>query len=91
MKNIILATSLSIYTLSIFSAHAVTKSRFEELELFNKVLYLIESQYYREVDTNKLIEGALKGMMDTLDPHSAFLNKEFFKKCKTIRMENLAD
>lgn len=59
---------------------AVTKSRFEELELFNKVLYLIESQYYREVDTNKLIEGALKGMMDTLDPHSAYLDKEFFTK-----------
>ena len=62
------------------SAFGVTKSRFEELELFNKVLYLIENQYYRKVDTNKLIEGALKGMMDTLDPHSAFLNKEFFKK-----------
>ena len=59
---------------------AKKKSRFEELELFNKVLYLIENQYYRKVDTNKLIEGALKGMMDTLDPHSAFLNKEFFKK-----------
>lgn len=62
------------------SVLGVTKSRFEELELFNKVLYLIENQYYREVDTSKLIEGALKGMMDTLDPHSAFLNKEFFKK-----------
>tara|TARA_Y100000768_G_C23991463_1_gene693973 strand:- start:16951 stop:18282 length:1332 start_codon:yes stop_codon:yes gene_type:complete len=61
-------------------SHAVDKSRYEELELFNKVLYLIESQYYRPVDTNKLVEGAIKGMMDTLDPHSAFLNKEFFKK-----------
>ena len=59
---------------------AVDKSRYEELELFNKVLYLIESQYYRPVDTKKLVEGAIKGMMDTLDPHSAFLNKEFFKK-----------
>lgn len=61
-------------------ALSVTKSRYEELELFNKVLYLIESQYYREVDTEKLVEGAIKGMMDTLDPHSAFLNKEFYKK-----------
>lgn len=69
-------------TTSLFSAHAVTKSRYEELELFNKVLYLIENQYYRPVDTNKLVEGAIKGMMDTLDPHSAFLNKEFFKKMK---------
>jgi len=56
------------------------KSRFEQLELFNKVLHLVETQYYRQVDTQKLIEGALKGMMETLDPHSAFLNKDFFEK-----------
>lgn len=68
------------FLFSISASFGVTKSRFEELELFNKVLYLIESQYYRDVDTNKLIEGAIKGMMDTLDPHSAFLNKEFFTK-----------
>jgi carboxyl-terminal processing protease len=56
------------------------KSRFEQLELFNKVLHLVETQYYREVSTEKLIEGALKGMMETLDPHSAFLNKDYFEK-----------
>lgn len=56
------------------------RSRFEHLELFNKVLHLIETQYYRPVSTEKLIEGALKGMMETLDPHSAFLNKDFFEK-----------
>lgn len=64
------------------SVLAVTKSRFEDLELFNKVLYLIENQYYRKVDTSKLIEGAINGMMETLDPHSSFLNKEFFKRVK---------
>ncbi len=57
-----------------------SKSRFEKLELFNKVLYLIEHQYYKNVDTEKLVVGAIKGMMDTLDPHSAFLDREFFKK-----------
>lgn len=56
------------------------RSRFEQLELFNKVLHLIETQYYRPVSTEKLIEGALKGMMETLDPHSAFLNSDFFEK-----------
>lgn len=40
---------------------AVTKSRFEKLELFNKVLFLVESHYYREVDTDKLIQGAIRG------------------------------
>lgn len=56
------------------------KSRFEKLELFNKVLYLIESQYYRPVDTEKLIQGALKGMMNTLDPHSTYLDERVFSK-----------
>lgn len=59
---------------------AVTKSRFEKLELFNKVLYLIESHYYREVDTDKLIQGAIRGMMDTLDPHTTFLDEELFAR-----------
>lgn len=62
------------------NAEAAKKSRYEKLELFNKILYLIESQYYREVDTEKLVEGALNGMMSTLDPHSAFLDKEIFSK-----------
>lgn len=59
---------------------AQKKSRYEKLELFNKVLYLIESQYYRETDTEKLIEGAINGMMSTLDPHSAYLDSEIFTK-----------
>ena len=62
------------------SVLAVTKSPFEQLELFNKVLNLLQTQYYREVDTEKLIHGALKGMLDTLDPHSAYLPDEMFKK-----------
>ena len=77
MKGILALFVFVGVTLPVF---AVKQSRFKELELLNSALYLIESQYYREVDTKKLIEGAIKGMMDTLDPHSAYLNKEFFKK-----------
>lgn len=59
---------------------AESRRRFEQLELFNKVLYLIETQYYRQVDTEKLVEGALRGMMETLDPHSSFMNKDIFQR-----------
>lgn len=87
----IAATSVALLSLSAFSQTKVApkapapkisenRSRFEQLELFNKVLHLVETQYYRPVSTEKLIEGALKGMMDTLDPHSAFLNKDYFEK-----------
>lgn len=90
--HILVALCLSLSSVSLYAkdekkdekkaAPKITenRSRFEQLELFNKVLYLIETQYYRPVSTEKLIEGALKGMMETLDPHSAFLNKDFFEK-----------
>ena len=61
-------------------AKSSSKSRFEKLELFNKVLHIVETQYYRDVDTEKLVNGALKGMLNTLDPHSAFLDSKIFEK-----------
>lgn len=80
-RIIIVVMMLSLSNISLAKTHSKSnKSKFEQLELFNKVFHLIESQYYREVDSEKLIEGAIKGMMDTLDPHSAFLNKKVFEK-----------
>ena len=55
-------------------------SRFSTLELFNKVLFIIEHQYYRPVDAEKLIDGAINGMVQTLDPHSTFLDEEQYSK-----------
>lgn len=81
--SFLLSSSLSAQVLAPVEAPASAvdnKSRFEQLERFNKVLHLVETQYYREVNTEKLIEGALKGMMETLDPHSTFLNRDFFEK-----------
>ncbi len=87
---ILFAISLSVFSQSKAATEskpapdtAAHRSRFEQLELFNKVLYLIENQYYRSVSTEKLIEGALKGMMETLDPHTSFLNEQYFKKMQS--------
>lgn len=80
MKRCFLVFLMGTFLLSPTLAEDSQKSRFEKLELFNKVLFLIESQYYREVDTEKLIQGALKGMMNTLDPHSTYLDERVFSK-----------
>ena len=73
----------SISFLSFAKGEKKEASRFEQLELFNKVLFQIESSYYRKVDSKVLIEGAIKGMMDTLDPHSSYLNKKVFSKMQS--------
>lgn len=55
---------------------------YEKLTLFTKVLQLLESNYVEEVDVKKLIYGGIKGMLQELDPHSAFLNPEDYKEMR---------
>src|SRR5687768_17492333 len=53
---------------------------YEYLDLFTKVLHFVQSNYVEEVDTKKLIEGAIKGMLATLDPHTIYLPPDQFKE-----------
>lgn len=59
-----------------------TSEHYESLELFQKVMNFVETQYVNEVDPKVLLYGAIKGMMDTLDPHSSFLTEEVFRDMK---------
>ena len=44
-----------------------------QLDLFSNVLYLVQNQYVDAPDNQKLIKGAIDGMLKTLDPHSVYL------------------
>jgi carboxyl-terminal processing protease len=48
------------------------------LELFGDVLDTVDRQYVAPVDNKKLIEAALEGMVNSLDPHSDYLNPDAF-------------
>lgn len=58
---------------------------FEQLELFADVLARVRSQYVVEVDDSELIEDAMNGMLQSLDPHSSYISPESFKD---LRMNN---
>ncbi|MBI3786917.1 MAG: S41 family peptidase, partial [Ignavibacteriales bacterium] len=45
---------------------------YDQLNKFKDVLLLSEKYYVNEVDTRKLTEGAITGLLDQLDPHSAY-------------------
>ena len=51
-------------------------SIYEQLDLFGDVFERIRSNYVEEVDAGKLIEAAINGMLQSLDPHSSYLNPE---------------
>lgn len=49
---------------------------YENIDILAEVLRHIEKNYVEAQDPQELIRGAIRGMMNTLDPHSAFLSKE---------------
>lgn len=51
----------------------------EKLRQFSDVFGLIKSDYVEPVDDDKLISEAMAGMVSSLDPHSAYLDKAAFK------------
>ncbi len=53
---------------------------YEELKSFTQALELIRRHYVEEPDTRTLIQGAIKGMVSSLDPHSSFMNERAFKE-----------
>jgi carboxyl-terminal processing protease len=53
---------------------------FKQLKLFSEVLNLVEDQYVEPVDEAKLIQGAIKGMLQSLDPHSTYMTPDEYKE-----------
>jgi carboxyl-terminal processing protease len=61
-------------------AHATTQnaSPYGPLDQLARVLVLVENQYVEPTQRGKLTEGAIKGLVAELDPHSAYLPPEEF-------------
>ncbi|HEV3108952.1 MAG TPA: S41 family peptidase [Candidatus Binataceae bacterium] len=60
-------------------AQAVSESSYEELETFANVLTIVQKNYVEPVSTKQLINGAITGMLASLDPHSAYLTPDLYK------------
>jgi carboxyl-terminal processing protease len=55
---------------------AGTDAVYKNMEILTEVIRLIEKDYVEPEDSQKLIQGAIRGMVQSLDPHSSFLTKE---------------
>lgn len=55
---------------------------YQSIELFTDVLAIVKKSYVEEVDTKKLVYGAINGMLSSLDPHSSFMPPETYKEMK---------
>ncbi len=53
---------------------------FGKLKIFGDVLSVIQSSYVEEPNVDNLVQGAIKGMLQTLDPHSSYLTPDMLKQ-----------
>lgn len=75
-----LLSLLTVGSLTFGQAFAAGEdSRFDALKRFSQVLDIVERYYVKETPRPDLVNGALKGMLESLDPHSTMLSKEEFK------------
>ena len=61
------------------SVSAVPRQDYESLEAFTNILSIVKKNYVEEVNTKNLVTGAINGMLNSLDPHSAYLTPELYK------------
>lgn len=54
-------------------------SVYQQLDLFGDIFERIRAQYVEEVETEKLIEAAINGMLTSLDPHSSYMPKKAYE------------
>lgn len=94
MKLILLALLLPLATFAKDAKNAqgakeekpkpvVSNAKYDDIALFGRVINFIEKQYVDQVNTKELVYGAIKGMLETLDPHSNFMPPEIYNQLKT--------
>ena len=62
---------------------------YKKIDLFGEVLEKINKEYVDEVDPSKSMDSAINGLLQSLDPYSAYMSPESFKTCKQIQKVSL--
>ncbi|WP_439561101.1 S41 family peptidase [Roseinatronobacter sp.] len=81
LAGVVLATQVAAPLLA--QERGQTSSVYEQLDLFGDVFERIRNQYVDDVETAKLIEAAINGMLTSLDPHSGYLPPDDFDDMRT--------
>jgi carboxyl-terminal processing protease len=86
MKKFLMATAAGILTGAVVTTQVAapllaqentqSSSVYEQLDLFGDIFERVRAQYVEDVDTRKLIEAAINGMLTSLDPHSSYLSPD---------------
>jgi carboxyl-terminal processing protease len=81
-KGIVVGGTLALLVFTGGVRHAITaiEDTYEKLKVFTEILSLVQANYVDDVNSKELIYGAVKGMLESLDPHSSFMPPEAFRE-----------
>lgn len=77
---------LTFLFLNIFSQNAFSQKKdvlYEKLDLFGDILETINNEYYKQINESDAIDGAINGMLQSLDPYSSYMSPKTFKNMNT--------
>jgi carboxyl-terminal processing protease len=85
VKNLVITLLLSVSAVQFAIANTeqdidIDTLPLDELRTFTEVFAKVKNDYVESIDDRKLIENAIRGMLEGLDPHSAYLDKDTYKE-----------
>ena len=81
MKKILIITIIfsNFLSVSVFAKNEL----YEKIDLFGEVLENIKKEYVDEVNQSEVMDSAINGVLQSLDPYSAYMSPELFKEMQT--------
>ncbi len=67
------------YSSSAEISQADKEATYKQLEIFSNILSILQENYVEEINTKEALNGAIRGLLYSLDPHSSYLTPESFK------------
>ena len=77
---------ITIFLLNLFSFPLVSSSEnniYEKIDLFGEVLEKINKEYVDEINQSESMDSAINGLLQSLDPYSAYMSPEIFNEMQT--------
>tara|TARA_B110000305_G_scaffold19883_1_gene18361 strand:- start:227 stop:1378 length:1152 start_codon:yes stop_codon:yes gene_type:complete len=74
---------ISIFTNSNYVYSKNTNELYEKIDLFSEVLETIKQEYVNEVDQAEIMDSAINGLLQSLDPYSAYMSPKSFNGMQT--------
>ena len=81
LKKLFVITFILFFLIN--KSFAVNETIYDKIDLFSEVLKKINKEYVDEVNQNKIMDSAINGVLQSLDPYSAYMSPEMFESMQT--------